>query len=119
MTFIRSCIAHEDIADVDLSKVDLAGAASALADAVDPDEFDRIVEQLAATTEVWGPGFGDAGAPLGRNFDEHFASRYVAMLKWLAFALKVNFADFFDGKGLGGLVAGLRSQGAASPSPST
>ena len=112
--------ADGNIADVDLSKIDLAGAAEALATAMDPDEFDRIVDQLAGTTEVWGPGFGDLGGNLPRAFDEHFSARYASMLKWLAFALKVNFSDFFDGKGsVAGLVAGLRSPVAPSASPST
>lgn len=108
------------IADMDLASVDIDSAAKALAASLSPDEFDAIAASMSASTEIWGPGFGDAGAPMPRHFDEHFAGRYVAMLKWLAFALKVNFADFFDGKGsVAGLVAGLRSQGAPSASPST
>ena len=30
-------------------------------------------------------------------FDEHFAGNYLAMLQWLAFAVEVNFSDFFEG----------------------
>jgi hypothetical protein len=62
-------------------------------------EVDAIIEELADATEITGPGFGDAGAPLKRHFDEHFAGSYLAMYKWLAFALKANFADFFEGTG--------------------
>jgi hypothetical protein len=110
----------DKVADLDLASVDIDSAAKALAASLSLDEFDAIVASMSASTEIWGPNFGDAGAPMPRHFDDHFAGRYVAMLKWLAFALKVNFADFFDGKGsVAGLVAGLRSQGAPSASPST
>ena len=34
---------------------------------------------------------------LDKVFDEHFAGSYSYMVQWLAFAVKVNFADFFDG----------------------
>lgn len=66
--------------------------------ALPSERLDSIIEQLAETTDVFGEGYGDAGAPLGRNFDEHFAGRYKAMYQWLFFALKVNFADFFSEK---------------------
>ena len=32
---------------------------------------------------------------LDKCFDEHFAGSYLFMVQWLAFAVKVNFADFF------------------------
>lgn len=66
-------------------------ALSALPDA----QMDDIIGLLAEHTDVYGPGFGDAGAPLSSHFAEHFAGRYRAMFEWLWFALKVNFADFF------------------------
>jgi hypothetical protein len=58
--------------------------------------FDTLIGLLSENTDIYGPGFGDAGAPLARNFDDHFAGRYKAMFQWLAFALKVNFVDFFS-----------------------
>ena len=34
---------------------------------------------------------------LDKVFDDHFAGRTGAMVKWLVFAVEVNFADFLDG----------------------
>lgn len=78
------------------------GAVSAvqrLVAALPPSRLDEITELMAESTAVHGPGYGDAGAPLSRQFEDHFAGRYKAMLQWLAFALRVNFADFFGGTG--------------------
>jgi hypothetical protein len=52
---------------------------------------------MSQNTEIYGEGFGDAGAPLSRNIDDHFAGRYDAMLEWFMFALEVNFSGFFGG----------------------
>jgi hypothetical protein len=106
--------------NIDLTNVDLEGAARALSEAADVRVFDELSDSMASATEVWGAGFGDAGAPLTHHFDDHFAGRYAAMLRWLGFALKANFADFFVGKGsVKKLVESLRSPGAGSGSPST
>jgi len=72
------------------------GAIDIILKALPQSRVEEIIEQMAKHTDVLGPGFGDAGAPLWRNFDEHFAGTYKAMFQWLAFAIKVNFADFFD-----------------------
>lgn len=87
----------------------LEDAARALASSLDSTKVQAIVKELADTTEIWGPGFGDAGAPLSMHFDDHFAGKYVNLGRWLAFALKVNFSDFFDG------LSGM--QGQPSPLP--
>jgi len=95
------------------SKIDgamLEHAAAALAANLDSPKVQAIVSELANTTNIFGPGFGDAGAPLRVHFDDHFAARYGALVQWLWFALKVNFASFFDG--LPALKTGLAS---ASP----
>ena len=34
---------------------------------------------------------------LDKVFDDHFAGRTGAMVKWLVFAVEVNFSDFLDG----------------------
>jgi hypothetical protein len=33
---------------------------------------------------------------LSNVFDEHFAGRYAAMGQWIAFCVKLNYADFFS-----------------------
>lgn len=66
--------------------------------ALPPARVDALIDTLAGLTDIYSPGsdeFGDSGAPLSRQFDDHFAGRYKAMYQWLVFALKVNFADFF------------------------
>jgi hypothetical protein len=75
--------------------INLGAAAQALVASADEATVDRIVDKLAESTEVWGPGFGEAGAPLQRNLNEHFSARYKAMAEWLGFALRVNYGDFF------------------------
>jgi hypothetical protein len=100
----------------------LERAAAALAGNLSSPRIQEIVSELAGTTNIFGPGFGDAGAPLRVHFDDHFAARYGALVQWLWFALKVNFESFFDG--LPALKTGLASAsqvlpGLPSGSPST
>lgn len=80
-------------------------AVSTILAALPSHRVDALIDDLSKSTEIYGPGFGDSGAPMsvdlnGRqmndNFNEHFAGRYKAMYQWLGFALKVNFADFFS-----------------------
>ena len=94
-----------------ITKDDLAGfawdeVAKALVTSLDG--IDPIIDSMMRSTDVYGEGFGPEGAPLARNFDDHFAARPMAMLQWLVFAVKANLADFFDGE-MGGasLFAGL------------
>ena len=49
---------------------------------------------------------------LDHCFDDHFAGRYLEMIQWLAFAVQVNFADFFG-------AALNAASGQASPSAPT
>jgi hypothetical protein len=112
------------IADLDVANVDFSAIAQTLASSADPNVLETLMDKLADGTEVWGPGFGADGAPLSRHFDDHFAGRYVAMLRWLAFALRSNYGDFFGDKGrVAELVATLRAPapapGSTSPSTST
>lgn len=84
-------------------KVDAAGLQKALDSlfANLPDtRIDEIMQLLSQHTDIYGPEYGDQGAPLDKQFDEHFAGRYKAMYRWLLFAVRVNFQDFFDGFGV-------------------
>lgn len=79
-----------------------AEAIEAAIQAIDPDDFDFLCDAFAANTKivlntVTAKGPGQIEQPLSGVFDSHFAGNYVAMIKWLAFCFKLNFADFFDG----------------------
>ena len=81
---------------------DGADALEGAIDAIDPNTFDEICDLFAGSTMIVQIATTTKGPqqikiPLGPAFDKHFAGRYVAMVKWLAFCLKLNFSDFFDG----------------------
>jgi hypothetical protein len=61
-----------------------------------------IVAKFAEVTDIYGPGFGDQGAPMDAHFEDHFAGRYSELLQWLRFALDLNFGSFLQGLGMGG-----------------
>lgn len=108
------------LAGVDVAELDLAAFAQAMVKSTDPNALNAMMDQLAQTTAIYGTGFGDGGAPMSRHFDEHFAARYDAMMKWFGFALWVNFGSFFGAEGsVEELVGKLRSLGRPSASPST
>lgn len=90
---------------------------SSLADKLSDDDLDWMMSELAkvSTAEV-APSKEPFLEPL---FDVHFRGRIAHMLKWFAFALEVQFSDFFDGSegGLSGLLATIKAA-LASPSPS-
>jgi len=79
-----------------------AKIATQLATSLNGSDVNQIIQKLAAHTDILGPGFGDAGAPLDVHFDDHFAGRYRDLVKWAQFALKVNFANFLSGLVPGG-----------------
>jgi len=83
--------------------------------AIDADYLLKIAKTFAEYTDVIGEGeagkFGDAGAPLKVHFDDHFAGRYLDMLRWFWFAMKLNFASFTDGltENIGDALSALKS----------
>jgi hypothetical protein len=104
-----------------ISKADVAGMALdeiAVALVRSLDGVDAIIETLAKTTDIYGPGFGDAGAPMWRNFDEHFAGKYLSLSKWFLFALKANFQDFIEGVASAGSILASINPAKVSPSQS-
>ena len=61
---------------------------------LDEDDLTYFCDLFGERTFVVKP---DGKMPrLDNVFDEHFAGQYIDMVQWLAFAVKVNFADFFD-----------------------
>lgn len=95
------------VGDLDLGSLGLRAAAEAFATAVTSPKLRNIRKLMAEHTEIYGPGFGNAGldagpgdgdgGPLSKNYDDHFAGRYDAMIEWFLVALEVNFKDFFGG----------------------
>lgn len=57
---------------------------------------------LTMTTKV-GPK--PNAIPLAGQYDQHFAQRYPALFAWLAWAIKENYASFFDAAGLLGALS--------------
>lgn len=90
----------------------LASVASSLA----PADLQFLCDAMATRTLVSG---GEYKGPveLPRVFDMHFAGKYLEMLRWLSFALEVNFGGFFRGIGerAEAALAGLDSSKSDSP----
>lgn len=87
----------ENVGELDLRALGLHAASDVFAKFISSPKLIEIRKLMAKHTEIWGEGFGDAGAPLERNYDDHFAGRYDAMIAWFLFALEVNFSGFFVG----------------------
>lgn len=55
---------------------------------VSEDDFEYFCDVFAPTTTV-------DGADLSKAFAVHFMGKYADMVEWVAFAVEVNFGDFF------------------------
>lgn len=75
-------------------EMDLGPAIGRLFEVATPDEIEFIIKELAKNSQV-------DGKLLSTVFDIHFRGKLLTMYKWAAFALEVNYSDFFGG--LGGL----------------
>lgn len=71
----------------------LEQAIAALMKSTGPDFIDELTDQMAKVTIVTGT---EAGGKLDKIFDHHFMGKMSSLTKWLAFALRVQYADFFD-----------------------
>lgn len=60
---------------------------------VSSDTFEKLKTALVDSLEM---EVGGAWVPLASVFDDMFAGKLVIVLKILAFAFKIQFADFFD-----------------------
>lgn len=94
-------------------------AVSSFVQRLDKATFRRIVDELAKHTE-FSEDDGEKWPRLSDQMQIHFRGRLGQMYRWLWFALKVQFADFFDGiesvTSLAERFVGPRSQ---APSPNT
>lgn len=109
----------------------LAGAAdkTSVAERVTPELFSRIAAELfdrfdEKLLDDLVQKLGEVSMASGKRVSDvasiHFRGRIGHMLKWLAFALRVQYADFFDGlkPGIARVVAEM-TRAPASASPST
>lgn len=81
----------------DLFKMDNDALVAALARIVvgaDKAVVRRVLDALARSTQVQAAN--GASAILEQIFDLHFAGAPEEMLQWAAFALRVNYGNFFD-----------------------
>lgn len=77
-----------------LSSESSAQAIAQLAMSLSPADLKSITTKLADNTHVkMGSGYDK----LSSSYDVVFSGRYELMLKWLAFALEVNFGSFLGG----------------------
>lgn len=77
----------------ELSGKILEQAIEVLLKSTGPDFIDEVTDQMAKVTIVTGT---EAGGKLDKIFDVHFMGKMSSLAKWLAFALRVQYADFFD-----------------------
>ena len=99
----------EDAGEIDLNlqSFGLKAASDVFSELLSSPRLKAIRILMAQHTDIYGPGFGNVGedaeagdgdgGPLSKNYDDHFAGRYDAMLEWFMFALEVNFKGFFVG----------------------
>lgn len=98
----------------------LEGNLDAALDKLTEADFDYFCDLFAKTTQVHGPDMKEGAWPyLSDIFAVHFAGRYLEMMRWLAFALGVNFSSFFGGIGDAIKELGEKANALQSPKAST
>lgn len=70
----------------------MAEAFHALARSLDKEQVRALMRRMAELTRVQ---MGERQPTLSDVFDAHFQGRIMSMYRWLAYALEVNFGDFF------------------------
>jgi hypothetical protein len=89
-----------------------------LSDKLSEQDMEYVTDTLAELTEFSRDG--KTWLPLSQELEFHFAGRYGAFLKWLGFALRVNYLGFSNGLGLlEGLLAKVAAEAPPSPTTST
>lgn len=106
-----------DLLDADVSGLSLGAAVEALVARLDEGQVQAMVKELSTVTDV---EIGGKWPALEQQFEFHFLGRFKELLGWFAFAMEVQFGDFFDG--FGSVVRqglSLLNTGPASVSPGT
>lgn len=84
-----------DVVSDDTDAQALNNAAGGLFERLDESQLRWLIDELSKVTSVRSPTTKDQEPQLNRVFQIHFRGRISSMYKWLWFALKVQFADFF------------------------
>lgn len=110
------------------ANLDLSAAFSEFSSSLNEDDLARITDKLAQRSWIIGPAVkahkmacdanGDAHLPTVE--EEHWPSRYGDWVKWLMFALEVNFSSFLGDKGsVSGALSSIVKEASASQFQST
>jgi hypothetical protein len=86
-------------AGTDGAEAALVGMAK-LVESLSDADVDYFCDTFSKTTLVARESTPDKQVPLADQFDDHFAGRYGAMIKWLWAALETNYASFLGDLGL-------------------
>lgn len=78
----------KSIGDIELDNIDFEAAARQIFQSEEKETITTIVAKLAEKTQV-------DGKPLANIYDVHFQGKIGELFRWLAFAMEVNFGDFF------------------------
>ena len=108
------------------ANLDLSAALSEFSASLNEEDLAHITDKLAERSWIVGgrehrlAHDTNGDSPLSSVQEEHWPSRYSDWLKWLAFALEVNFSSFLGGKASVVDTLSAMSKGvSASKSPST
>ncbi len=89
-----------------------------LSNGVSEADYDFVRDKMVeCTTYIKSGGDLEVPIPLAKIYDNHFKGRNIAQMKWLYFALQVNFADFLGDSVRGMIVAFIKANLFPSPSP--
>lgn len=108
------------------ANLDLSRALSEFSSSLSQDDLETIADKMAERSWIVDAkqhqmACGEDGtAHLPTVDEDHWPSRYNDWLKWLAFALEVNFSSFLGEKGsVAGTLSGIVKGASASQSPDT
>lgn len=87
-----------------------------LAASLTDDEVNYLCDTFSKATQVSKSEDLSRSVALSDVFDDHFAGRYGAMVKWLWAALDTNYASFLGDLGLAGALDAAKA--AMTPKPS-
>lgn len=93
--------------------------ASGIASALREEDFEFVCDTFARMTTFHTLEAPSKEPRLSDLFDDHFAGRYGALVKWLAFCIEVNFGSFLDELGIDAIKSPLTAKLSTSQKVST
>lgn len=97
----------------------VTAAVGKLVESLPDAEVNFLCDTFAKGTQVSAEDTPDKVVLMKDVFDDHFAGRYGAMVKWLMAALETNFGSFLDGLGLDVEALKEKAKAAMSGSPAS